>query len=50
MPFYWTCPKCGANNDSGERCDCGYRQIYSEEKAESLEEQLMEDDIPIEDD
>ena len=22
MPYYWTCPKCGANLDLGERCDC----------------------------
>lgn len=21
-PYYWTCPKCGANNDPGEKCDC----------------------------
>ena len=21
--YYWTCPKCGSNNDPGERCDCG---------------------------
>ena len=20
---YWTCPKCGANLDIGEKCDCG---------------------------
>ena len=19
---YWTCPKCGANLDIGEKCDC----------------------------
>ena len=19
---YWTCPKCGANLDFGEKCDC----------------------------
>lgn len=30
MKDYWTCPKCGANNDKDEKCDCGYRQIYSE--------------------
>lgn len=22
MPYYWTCPYCGANLDPGERCDC----------------------------
>ena len=20
--YYWTCPRCGDNNDPGERCDC----------------------------
>ena len=20
--MYWTCPKCGANLDFGEKCDC----------------------------
>jgi hypothetical protein len=24
--YYWTCPKCGANNDPGERCDCEKEQ------------------------
>jgi hypothetical protein len=22
MPYFKTCPLCGANNDPGERCDC----------------------------
>lgn len=22
MPYYRTCPCCGANLDPGERCDC----------------------------
>lgn len=22
MPYYHTCPLCGANLDPGERCDC----------------------------
>lgn len=22
MPYYYTCPNCGANLDPGERCDC----------------------------
>ena len=22
MPYYWTCPECGANLDPGEKCDC----------------------------
>lgn len=20
--YFWTCPKCGSNNDPGEQCDC----------------------------
>ena len=22
MPYYYTCPLCGANLDPGEKCDC----------------------------
>lgn len=22
MPYYYTCPICGAHLDPGERCDC----------------------------
>ena len=22
MPYYWTCPYCGAHLDPGEKCDC----------------------------
>lgn len=22
MPYYWTCPNCGAHLDPGEKCDC----------------------------
>ncbi len=22
MPYYWTCPDCGAHLDPGEHCDC----------------------------
>ena len=22
MPYYWTCPYCGANLDPGEKWDC----------------------------
>lgn len=22
MPYYYTCPLCGANLDPNERCDC----------------------------
>ena len=22
MPYYWTCPYCGAHLDPSERCDC----------------------------
>jgi hypothetical protein len=24
--YYWTCPKCKANLDPGERCDCEKEQ------------------------
>ena len=24
--YYWTCPRCGANLDAGERCDCKERR------------------------
>lgn len=26
MSYYWTCPDCGNNLDSGERCDCKDRK------------------------
>lgn len=26
MPYYQTCPVCGANLDPGERCDCQNEQ------------------------
>lgn len=26
MPYYYTCPYCGANLDPGERCDCQDKQ------------------------
>ena len=26
MPYYRTCPYCGANLDPGERCDCQEEQ------------------------
>ena len=26
MPYYRTCPYCGANLDPGERCDCQDKQ------------------------
>ena len=28
--YYVTCPKCGANNDPGERCDCEKEQSEQE--------------------
>lgn len=27
--YYWTCPKCGSNNDPGERCDCEKETILT---------------------
>lgn len=27
--YYWTCPRCGSNNDPGEKCDCGLETIMS---------------------
>lgn len=35
-PFCHTCPCCGANLDSGERCDCeesGFLTEYTQEEA-----------------
>lgn len=29
--YYWTCPKCGANLDPGESCDCEHYSAVSEE-------------------
>ena len=31
MSIYKTCPDCGANLDSGERCDCAERLIGANE-------------------
>lgn len=32
MPFYKTCPFCGANLDPGEKCDCQDTKKEEEEK------------------
>lgn len=29
--YYWTCPKCGANLDPGESCDCEHYSAVSKE-------------------
>ena len=29
MPYYWTCPYCGANLDPGEKCDCNKEEKIS---------------------
>lgn len=33
MRNYWTCPRCGANLDPGEACDCGARRVRGLERA-----------------
>lgn len=35
-PFFWPCPKCGANLDYGESCDC-----QTKEKALSVSETFL---------
>lgn len=30
MPYYWTCPYCGANLDPGEKCDCQQNETKEE--------------------
>lgn len=40
MPFYNTCPKCGANLDPGEKCDCESKE---KEKREFLFEHIKVD-------
>ena len=34
--IYWTCPKCGANLDSNETCDCEEVARQERQKAERL--------------
>lgn len=28
---YWTCPLCGANLDSNEKCDCMYERVRQQD-------------------
>lgn len=32
MSYYHTCPRCGANLDPSEKCDCLFERIQKEEK------------------
>lgn len=36
---YWTCPLCGANLDSGEKCDCSKEEKRKQERIEQLYKQ-----------
>lgn len=36
MPYYWTCPYCGAHLDHGERCDCQNNTWTRERKFETM--------------
>ncbi len=40
MAIYRTCPRCGANLDPGERCDC---ELEEEEARERLLQALVVD-------
>lgn len=31
LPDYWTCPRCGANLDNGEHCDCKEREDFKDD-------------------
>lgn len=33
MPYYGTCPLCGANLDPGETCDCQRNETEENENA-----------------
>ena len=33
--YYKTCPRCGANLDPGERCECADRRLEPEETAKA---------------
>ena len=35
MPYYETCPLCGANLDPGEKCDCADKKTPSEEEPQT---------------
>lgn len=41
MAYYNTCPKCGANLDPGEPCDCEEQ----EEKSEHIYQNIKENDM-----
>lgn len=40
MPYYWTCPECGANLDSDEKCDCQDIDNKTSEKFKEVTENV----------
>ena len=40
MPYYTTCPHCGAHLDPGERCDCQDEQDEPTEPNQKFKEDL----------
>lgn len=36
MSFYRTCPRCGANLDPGEHCDCQQEKMYMRVRFEKI--------------
>ncbi len=52
MPYYWTCPDCGAHLDHGERCDCQKNTWTRERRIETMLDKVKititrEDGSPI---
>lgn len=43
--IYYTCPRCGANLDPGERCDC--RQQYKDEIIEMVQDHEDSQWLPV---
>lgn len=44
--MYYTCPRCGANLDPGERCDCR-QQSYKEEIIDMVQNHADSQWIPV---
>jgi len=40
MAYFYSCPRCGCNLDSGEKCDCEREKHYHEQKRKKQEELL----------
>jgi hypothetical protein len=38
MSFYWTCPRCGANLDPGEHCDCQEQEVINQKHHRHLKQ------------